>query len=84
MTHEQAMRTIAECDTALREENRRHSILMENAELKHRELAIAEADRYRNEQHKLSVEHDLRRDEIIARRDTARIALAKERDKQEQ
>ena len=37
MTHEEITRISAECDIALREENRRHAVLVGNAELKHKD-----------------------------------------------
>lgn len=81
MNLEEMTRIVAECDTALREEKRRHSVLVENAELKHRDNVNNENDRFRLELRRLKAETDARRDEIIARKDAAKVALARERDK---
>ena len=83
MTHEEITRISAECDIALREERRRYNTLVENAELKHRENVNNESDRYRIEMRRLKIEHDARRDEIIARKEEARMAYARELDRKE-
>ena len=82
MTREEITRISAECDNELREERRRHSTIVENAELKHRENVNNESDRFRLELRRLKAEHDTRRDQIIARKEQAKIAFARELDKE--
>lgn len=84
MNHEELTRINAQMDVAIREENRRYAIIRENAEVKHRELVQNENDRFGLEMRRLKAEHNSRKDELIARKDEARIAFARERDREEE